>query len=250
MAFCNSCGTNLNPGTRFCNKCGAPVLASTPVTPSAPAPQPAPTVSGYTTVPVTPSTPAYSTVPVTPVATTTTSGGGALKIILVVVGVIVLLGVLAVGTIGFIGWRVAKRVSQVAHVSQEGNHVKVETPFGNVESAKDPSQAIKDLDVAVYPGATMDKDGASTATFMGIHTSSANFTSSDSLDKVSDFYKAQFPNAMMTTCDANTCTIMSTDQKNTVTIKIEAETSGTKIQITRMTHKAIQVTPPATPSTN
>jgi hypothetical protein len=245
MAFCNSCGNNLDPGTRFCNKCGAPVLASTPVTAAPPAPA-APTQSGYTTVPAGSAAPSYTPVPAAPVATTTTGGGGALKIILVVVGVIVLIGVLAVGTIGFIGWRVAHRISQTAHVTHEGNHTKVETPFGNVESGQDPQQVARDLDVAVYPGATIEKDGASTATFMGIHTTTASFTSSDSLQKVNDFYKAQFPNAMMSSCDTNTCTVMTTDQKNTVTVKMDAEGSGTKISITRMTHKAVQVTPPTT----
>jgi hypothetical protein len=246
MAFCNSCGNNLEPGIRFCNKCGSPVLASTPVTTAPPPVQAAAPTPGYTTVPSSVASPSYSSVPVTPVATTTTSGGGALKIILIVVGVIVLIGVLVVGAIGFIGWRIAKRASEVAHVTHEGNHTKVETPFGNVESGTDPQQVARDLDVAVYPGATMEKDGASTATFMGIHTTTASYLSSDSLQKVDDFYKAQFPNAMMTNCDTNSCTVMSTDQKNTVTIKMEAEGSGTKITLTRMVHKAIQITPPTT----
>ena len=66
MAFCNSCGASLDPSTRFCNKCGAAVLASTPVPNAAMA---------------------SSTVPVGTVPAPAAQGGGALKVILIVVGV-------------------------------------------------------------------------------------------------------------------------------------------------------------------
>src|SRR5271167_4783822 len=115
MAFCNSCGATLTPGTRFCNKCGAPQLASAPaiaapgVTPAAPAPGPIPP----------------------PVAT---GGSSALKIILIVIAAFVVIGVLVVGAFSFFVYRVAKS----AHVSQQGDHVKAETPFGTFETSKDP----------------------------------------------------------------------------------------------------------------
>ena len=117
MAFCNSCGATLTPGTKFCNKCGAPQAAGTVAPASAP----------YTPVP--------SPAPVQP----TTGGSGALKIILIVIAVIVVIGILGVATVGFIGWRIAKS----AHVTQNGDNVKVETPFGSVESSKDPEQAAR-----------------------------------------------------------------------------------------------------------
>jgi len=206
MAFCNSCGATLNPGTKFCNKCGAVAAAG----PSAPA-------------------------AATPSAAAPTGGSSALKIILIVVAVIVGIGILGVATVGIVGYRIAKS----AHVRQEGGHVKVETPFGNVESSQDPAQAAKDLGVDVYPGAEVQKNGASSATFGAIHTVTANFESSDSVDKVCTFYKSRFPNAMATTSDQNRCTILSNDQKgNMVTINIEPNGDASKFQITNVSKKS------------
>ncbi len=208
MAFCNSCGATLNPGTKFCNKCGAAVAvgASSPgVTSTAPPPAPAPT-----------------------------GGGSALKVILIVVAVIVGIGILGIATVGIIGYRIAKS----SHVSQNGDHVKVETPFGSVETSKDPDQAAKDLGVDLYPGAQVQRNGASSAAFGGIRTVTAMFETSDAPDKVCSFYKSRFPGAMVTTSDRNHCTIVSNNQKNMITINIQASGDNTKLQITNVSKKS------------
>lgn len=205
MAFCNSCGNSLDPGIKFCNKCGAAVSAPAPGTVATSVPVAAPTQGG---------------------------GSGVLKVILIVVGVFVILGVLAVSTVAFIGWRVARNL----HVKQDGDHVKVETPFGSMETPKDPAEIAHDLGVDVYPGAQTQKNGAATVNFAGIHTSSATFKSNDSVDQVSSFYKAKFPNAMVTTADQNRCSIVQQDQKNMITINIEADAGQTKILITHVSH--------------
>jgi hypothetical protein len=214
MAFCNKCGANLEPGTRFCNKCGTAVLASTlpPTGPSATA----------SSMP-----PAPATVPV-PAA----EGGGALKVILIVVGVIVLIGILGIASIGFFAWRVARS----SHVRQEGDRVKVETPFGTVESTKDPEEAAHNLGVEVYPGARVLKEGAASAAFGGMHTTTANFESDDSVEKVCGFYKAKFSHPTVTTSDQQRCTIVSNERKNMVTINVQADGDKTKIQINSVTH--------------
>jgi uncharacterized OB-fold protein len=217
MAFCNSCGTSIVPGTRFCSKCGAPILASTIPLAGAVA-----------------STPVSSLPPTSVPPTGTTQGGGALKAILIVVGVVVLLGVLGIVSLGVFAWRVAHH----SHVRQDGNNLKVETPFGSVETSKDPEEVARNLGVELYPGAEVLKNGANSATFGGIHTVSLNSESSDSVDKVASFYKPKFPNAMVTTSDAGRCTIISHDHKNMVTINIEAEGGKTKIQITSVTHNS------------
>lgn len=208
MAFCNSCGATLNPGTKFCNKCGVVV----PAGPSAPV------VASPAPAPVQPST----------------GGSSALKIILIVLAIIVGLGILSVGAFSFFVYRVAKS----AHVTQEGDHVKVETPFGNVESSKDPANVAKDLGVDVYPGALAQKNGNVDMTFGNVRTTTASFESSDSLDKVCTFYKARFPNAMTTSSDENRCSIVSNDQKNMVTVNIEAHGDTTKFQITNVSKKS------------
>ncbi|MGA8436938.1 MAG: zinc ribbon domain-containing protein [Candidatus Sulfotelmatobacter sp.] len=217
MAFCNSCGTSIAPGTRFCSKCGAPILAST-----------IPPAGAVASTPVSAVTPA--SVPPTGPA----QGGGALKAILIVVGVVVLLGVVGIVSIGVFAWRVAHQ----AHVRQDGNNVKLETPFGSVETSKDPDEVARNLGVELYPGAEVLKNGANSATFGGIHTVSLNSESSDSVDKVAGFYKSKFPKAMVSTSDAGRCTIISNDHKKMVTINIEAEGGKTKIRITSVAHNS------------
>ena len=218
MAFCNSCGASLNPGIRFCNKCGAAVLASSPVSPGSPPPTVAST----------------SPVASTPPAPVPASGGGALKVILIVVGVIVIVGTLCVASLGFFAWRIAHR----AHIRQEGDNVRVETPFGTVESTKDPQEAARTLGVDLYPGAQVLKDGSTSMTFGSVHTATLNFESTDSLDKVSSFYKSRFPNAMVMNSQADQCTIVSNDKKNMITINIKAEGDKTRIAITNVNHSA------------
>jgi hypothetical protein len=217
MAFCNSCGASLAPGIRFCNKCGAAILASSP------APNVAPPVM------------AGSTIPAASVsAASTGQGSGALKVILIVVGVIVLLGILSLGSVAFFAWRIA----QHAHVRQDGNNVKVETPFGNVETTQDPHDAARSLGVEIYPGAEVLKDGSASASFGGVHTASVSSESTDSVDRITSFYKAKFPNAMVTSSDAGRSTIIANDHKSMITINIEAEGGKTKIQITNVFRKS------------
>jgi len=209
MAFCNSCGAALNAGTKFCNKCGAAVAAN-PVAP------------GVTSAPLPPPPPA-------------SQGGGssALKIILIIIAIIVGLGILSVGAFSFFVYRVAKS----AHVSQNGDNVKIETPFGNI-SANDPDQAIKELGVDVYPGAQVQKQGTASATLFGVHTVTANFESSDSVDKVCDFYKTKFPNANIKSSDQNQCSIVAGAQGNSTTVSIQSRGEGCRFQIVALNKKS------------
>ncbi len=211
MAFCNSCGATLADGTKFCNQCGAAVTG-------APAPS-APVMSA----------PAAGV----PAPAPSKGGSSALKIILIIVGIIVLIAILGMVTCGVVIHRFANR----ARVHQDGDNVKVETPFGSVETTKDASKAAADLGIDIYPGAEVQKDGASSATFGSIHTVTATFTSSDSMDKVCAFYKEKFPNAMASTADQNHCTLVSNDNKNMVTINVETTGDGSKFQVTNVTKK-------------
>ncbi len=208
MAFCNSCGATLAPGTKFCSNCGVPV-----------------TGAGAAAAPIA-NSPTSSPGPAAP-----TGSSSAVKMILIVVAVVVAFGILGVATLGIIGVHIAKR----AHVLKDSNRVKVETPFGSVDTTKDPQEIAKDLGVEIYPGAQAEADGATSATFGSVHTASASFISNDPLDKVCDFYKSKFPNAMATTSDRNRCTIVSNDQKNMITVNLEANGRSTKIQISNVT---------------
>jgi hypothetical protein len=215
MAFCNSCGATLNAGTKFCNKCGAAAAA-----PAAPMSAP-PLVSA----PMPPAQPA-------------SQGGGssALKIILIVIAIIVGLGILSVGAFSFFVYRVAKSARDKVHISQEGDQVKIDSPVGSF-SANSSDQAPKDLGVDVYPGAQAQKNGNASMTFGSVHTVTASYASSDSLDKVCTFYKSKFPNAMTTTSDQNQCTIISNTQNGMITINIQSNGDATKIQISNVNKK-------------
>lgn len=208
MAFCNSCGATLADGTNFCSKCGKPV------TPGA-----APSAVTATGVPSPPPG---------------TGGGSALKTVLIVIGSIILFGILCVVVLTFVGLRIARH----SHVTQNGDNVKVETPFGSMETSKDPNQAAKDIGVDIYPGAEVQKEGASSATFGGMHTVTASFESSDAADKVCAFYRSKFPNANVSTSDQNRCTIVSNAPPNMVTVNVESSGDASRFQIVAVTKKS------------
>ena len=217
MAFCNSCGTTITQGTRFCSKCGAPILASG---------FPSSTPAGTTQPP--PATP--SSVP--PSVAPPPQNNNALKIVLVVIGVIIVIGALGIGVLTVVGLHIAKNT----RVRHEGDQVKVETPFGTVESSKDPDQVARNLGVDIYPGAEVQKDGAASASFGNLRTVNATFQSSDSVDKVCSFYKSRFPSATVSSSEESRCTIVSnTTPPNVVTINIEANGGGSRIQISSVT---------------
>ena len=206
MAFCNSCGTTLAEGTKFCSKCGKPITpGAAPV--ATPTGVPAPSSPG---------------------------GSNALKVVLIVVGSLILVGVLCVVALTVVGLRIAKH----SRVSQNGDNVKVETPFGSVETSKDPDQAAKDLGVDIYPGAQVQKDGASSATFGGMRTVTASFESSDSAEKVCAFYRAKFPGASVSTSERDRCTIVTNAPPNMITINVESSGDASHFQIVAVTKKS------------
>jgi zinc-ribbon domain len=211
MAFCNSCGATLDAGTKFCNKCGAAVAAP-PLAASA--------------------TPAAPMPPAQPAA----GGSSALKIILIVIAIIVGLGIISVGAFSFFVYRVAKSARDKVHVTQEGDQVKIDSPLGSF-SANNAEQATKDLGVDIYPGSQAEKNGNASVAFGNIHTVTASYESSDSLDKVCAFYKSKFPNAMTTSSDQNRCTIISNDPNGMITINIETNGDATKFQISNVNKK-------------
>ena len=196
MAFCNSCGSTLTDGSQFCSKCGKPIGTPAPV----------PVVAAP-------------------------AGNSALKVVLIVVAVIVGLGIIGIATVGVVAYKVAKN----AHVTQEGDHVKVETPFGSVETSKDADQAARNLGVEIYPGAEVRQEGAAIATVGSTRTVTASFSSNDSPDKVCAFYKSKFPSANVNSSDRNRCTIVSKDDKNMTTINVEGGDHSSTFQIASVT---------------
>lgn len=205
MAFCNSCGATLEGGAKFCPKCG-------------------------TTVPLAGAVPA--TAPPAPVRPT--QGSSALKIVLIVVAVIFVLGILGIGTLVF----VVRRVAHNSHVQNRDGNVRVETPFGTVQSTNNPDEASRNLGIDLYPGARVLK--GNTATVGGMRTVEAEFESDDPAEKVMAFYSSRLPNANVKTKDQNQYAIVSTDNNNLITIKIEPEGSKSLIKIASVTGKDVK----------
>lgn len=204
MAFCNSCGAQLADGTRFCSKCGAAVsgapVASQPIAPGPPASK---------------------------------GSNSALKIILIIVGAFVLICILGMVTCGVIFHRIAKS----ARVSQKGDNVKVETPFGSMETTNDPQKVAEKLGVDIYPGAQAQKAGTAAVSFGSLHSVTAIFDSSDSVQKICDFYRERFPGANVTSSDNNRCSIISGDKGNSTTITVEPNGDNSRLTIVRLTTK-------------
>ncbi len=108
-----------------------------------------------------------------------------LKIVLIVVGIIVLIGVLIAAVVGYGIYRVAHAVHEAEH---DG---KITIPGGSggsfsVNTAK--SYSAEELGTAIYPGATASKGGMKMA-LPGVTTTMGIFTTSDSKDQVVAFYK-------------------------------------------------------------
>lgn len=203
--FCTKCGASIPDGNQFCTACGTPVSAMGAAPPAAtgagatpPAwtpvvtPQGGPSASpGWTTTPA----PVYAQ-PVQP------RSGGAVKVILIIVGVFVGLGILSAALVMFGLWRVSRHV----HMSNDGG-VKISTPQGTLSASSGENGTVKittpggtlmtgnaakvsaaDLGIDIYPGATRHEGGMQITTPKG-STVSAVFSTDDSLDKVVGFYK-------------------------------------------------------------
>jgi len=203
MAFCNSCGNSLEAGAKFCPKCGAATLSA----------------SSAVSAPAAPVAPAQ--------------GSGVLKIILIVVAVIVGLGILGAGTMAFLVHRAISRT----HFHQQNGEVRVDTPFGSVESTQDPNEAARNVGVDIYPGATVVQGGAANMTFGGMHTAAVEFESGDPPSAVADFYKSKFPSANFMSSDGGRYTILAGDKGNMTTINIEPRDGKTRIHVAKVTGK-------------
>ncbi len=200
MAFCNACGATVEPGAKFCPKCGAAVPAAA--------------------VASTPATPAQS---------------NAVKVILIVVAIVVGLFILGICSATFIGWRIARHT----RVEQDRGKVRVETPFGTVESTDDSDEAARNLGIDVYPGARALKGNAANVTMGSMHTVAAEFETDDPPERVAEFYKKKLPHANIAVSDAKHYTIISHDKKNMFTINIEPQEDKTLIHVANISGNAV-----------
>jgi hypothetical protein len=211
MAFCNSCGASLDAGTKFCNKCGAAQSAATTT--------PAPAAVAPPSDPLAPPAKKSNT----------------LKIVLIIIAVVVGLGIIGVTAVGYMAYRFAKS----SHLEEKNGKVKIQSPFGNMETTTDPDEAAKNIGVDLYPGAQMSRNGSATVTIGGMHTTSAVMETSDEPAKVAEFYREKLPNIKYSTAQGDHYSMASGDRDDMISINIQGQGDGkTMIQISRVTKAA------------
>jgi hypothetical protein len=202
MAFCNSCGATLDAVAKICPKCGAA--------------QPGPPAAA-----VAPASP-----PSAPAAASPAQPTNVLKPVLIALGAVVVVGALAIAALVVFGLHVARHT----RIENRNGNVQIESPFGSVESSTDPSTVSRQLGIEIYPGAQLLKGEAANVDVAGVHTVAAKFETSDSPDKVAEFYRSKFPNATYK-ANGDHYSIVSNQPQNVVTIKIEAADGKTLIKV-------------------
>ena len=179
-----------------------------------------------TGVPIPPN-PAYPNVPPPP----TTSGNTVLKIVLIVVGVFVLLGVMVAGVIGIGVYKIAKN----AHKDSSGN-VSISTPGGSITAGQSANVSAADLGVDLYPGATTGEGSMNMKTPNGSMVT-AVYLSPDPSDKIVGFYKEKLGDQASIVQTSNG-TVLSAGEKDkdSIVITITPEGSSSKIAIVHVTN--------------
>lgn len=204
MAFCNSCGNSLAAGAKFCAKCGAPAPGIAPSAAISP-----------------------------PLGPPTTQSSSGTRTVLIIVGVLAALFILGTAMAVFVGWRIARHT----HVEQNGDNVRVVSPFGSVESTNDSTDISRELGSVMYPGSSMKKGSASSVRIGSMRTVAANFETDDPVSKVAAFYRAKFPDANVSTGNDDNYTIVSSANHGVITITVEPEGSRTAIHLASMSGK-------------
>lgn len=157
-SFCSKCGAQLSSDAQSCNACGTPVAP-----------------------------PAAVVAPAQPVVAPAQSGSSALKIILIILAVVIGLGILGMGAVGFIAWRVAHAI----HIAGNGSDVTIHTPGGSLSANTSETYNAGDLGTDIYPGATAAKGGMRMTLPTGSMVT-AIYLTGDSKDQVLAFYKTRF----------------------------------------------------------
>lgn len=220
MAFCTSCGATVEAGKKFCTACGATL-------PTAPAAAPAaPTAAA----------PAAAA-PAPAAAQQPKQGGGALKIILIVLGIIFFFAILAIVGVVYVGVRAKKAIESAAVTTTSGGKTTVNTPWGKVGSSEsqDPQEVLDKIGVEAYPGATPVEGSVHVATLGKLKTAAVKFTTSDAPTQVFDFYKGNHHDAMTAGSGDRYSIMFSGKDKALVTIGIHLMDGKTEIEIGSMT---------------
>jgi hypothetical protein len=219
-SFCSKCGGQLSPDTRFCGACGAPTgFASTPAAP--------------TSIGTAGQVPAGQVAVAQPPAATAPSSG-ALKLVLIIIGAIVCLGMLSVFAVMFGVWRISRSV----HVDRSGG-VTISTPGGKISTGRTSSARLSESEVGapIYPGAIAEEGGFKLGAENGSMATYV-FKTSDSVQQVLAFYRDKFgpKTSVIETPQGGVVTAATNDNEGImVTIGRDRGDDKTSITITHAT---------------
>jgi zinc-ribbon domain len=212
--FCSKCGVELSPDTRFCQGCGAP--------------------TGFAAAPMSAAVPAAAQVPVAPYPAVTAPSSGTLKLVLIIVGAIVCLGMLSVVAVMFGIWRVSRSV----HVDRSGG-VTISTPGGKISTGRTSTAHLTETEVGapIYPGAIAEEGGFKLGAENGSMATYV-FKTSDSVPQVLAFYRDKFgpKTSVIETPQGGVVTAAKNDNEGImVTIGHDESEDKTSIAITHTT---------------
>jgi hypothetical protein len=158
--------------------------------------------------------------------------GGALKIVLIVVGVVLAIGLI----IGMLGMFAAWRISRAVHVSGNGEGVTLNTPGGTLTAGKSAKNLTEtEVGAPIYPGSAANEGGLNIKTSGG-SMSTTVFTTSDSPEQVIAFYKEKLGTeaSVVESSDGAVLTAGHSDSEG-VMVTVSRDSSSGKTQIT-VTH--------------
>jgi hypothetical protein len=214
-SFCSKCGAELSADTRFCGGCGTPTGFAT----SAAAP------AGVA---------AGGQVPAGQAPAAAAPSSGTLKIVLIIVGILVGLGLLSAVAVMFGIWRISKSV----HVDQSGG-VTISTPGGKFSAGGTSGAHLTESEVGapIYPGAIAEEGGFKLGAESGSMATYV-FKTSDSVPQVLAFYRDKFgpKTSVIETPQGGIVTAAKNDNEGImVTIGHDESEDKTSIAITHTT---------------
>jgi len=210
--FCSKCGAELSPDTRFCQGCGAPTGFAVPPVGATPAGQ----------------------VPLAPAPAVTAPSSGTLKVVLIIVGAIVCLGMLSAVAVMFGLWRISRSV----HVDHAGS-MTITTPAGKFSSGRTSAAHLSESEVGapIYPGAVAEEGGFKLGGDSGTMATYV-FKTSDSVQQVLAFYRDKFgpKTSVVETPQGGIVTAAKNDNEGVmVTVGRDENEDKTSIAITHTT---------------
>lgn len=187
-SICAKCGSALSPNDLICKSCGAAAADGDAVA-----------------------------VFIPPTAASDKSGSGALKIILITIAVVVGLGILGLGAVGYIGYRMVKNT----HVDSSGR-VTMNTLVGTFTTTPAENLSAAELGTDIYPGAQSTHGSVRMQLPNGSGVMGA-FLTSDSPAQVTAFYKDKLGSAAtVRSFLGNTTVRLKINQLEFIEVKIYA----------------------------